>query len=451
MPTLLLISANTYANPYPVYPIGMSYLKTYLTKHMQGIEVLTFDMNQGGMEELHRQLATIQPKYVGISIRNIDGCNSFDRTTFVNGYVAIVDTVKRQTNATIILGGAGFSVFKTQMFETLNPHFAIQGEGEESLCQLLSALESNGDYTSIQGLLYRKDGRLIENKHTSYINRLELEVEDRLVPYYWDKSGMLNIQTKRGCCYNCIYCTYPLIDGRKIRTFEPEQVVDNLMRLQKDKGVDYVFFTDSVFNISNDYNMRLCEAFIRSGLKMRWGAYFSPANLPEELVSICRQAGLTHIEFGTESLSNEQLARYGKIFSVSDVYAASELCLKYNVYYSHFLILGGYGETEATIDETMENSKKMNHTVYFPFVGMRIYPNTQLHRLAVQEGLVAANDDLLEPTFYISANFNQHTLKEKAIATGKAWVFPDEPEDKLMQVLRTKKNKKGPIWEYLRK
>ena len=42
-------------------------------------------------------------------------------------------------------------------------------------------------------------------------------------------------------------------------------------------------------------------------------------------------------------------------------------------------------------------------------------------------------------------------LKEGAANTGKAWIFPDAPPDPLMEQLRIKKNKKGPIWEYLRK
>ena len=99
----------------------------------------------------------------------------------------------------------------------------------------------------------------------------------------------------------------------------------------------------------------------------------------------------------------------------------------------------------------MEHSKRIAHTVFFPFVGMRIYPHTGLHAIAVQEGVVAADDPLLEPRFYLAEGFDLEQAREMARQTGKAWVFPDDPRSDLMEVLRLKRNKKGPIWEYLRR
>ena len=224
-----------------------------------------------------------------------------------------------------------------------------------------------------------------------------------------------------------------------------------MLRLNKEKGINYLFFTDSVFNIKNDYNVELAEKIIRSGLKVKWGAYFSPSNFTAEELKIYKRSGLTHIEFGTESFCDEQLQNYGKNFTVEDVLRSSKLCLDTNVYYSHFLILGGYGETKKTLLETIENSKKIDYSVFFPFIGMRIYPKTRLYDIALREGKIQASDSLLDPTYYLSEDFDLEATKKLARATNKAWVFPDEPEDEMMKVLRIKKNKKGLIWEYLRK
>jgi radical SAM superfamily enzyme YgiQ (UPF0313 family) len=228
-------------------------------------------------------------------------------------------------------------------------------------------------------------------------------------------------------------------------------IVENLKELNQSKGIDYVFFTDSVFNIENDFNASLSEKIINSGLKIRWGAYFSPHLLNREMLTLYKQAGLTHIEFGTESLSDQQLKNYGKHFTVDDVVEKSKMCVDVGIYYAHFLILGGYGETSASIMETFENSKKIYNTVFFPFVGMRIYPGTQLQKIAITEGRISPDADLIDPVYYISEKFDQSMLKEEAAKTGKAWIFPDAPPDPLMEQLRIKKNKKGPIWEYLRK
>ena len=79
---------------------------------------------------------------------------------------------------------------------------------------------------------------------------------------------------------------------------------------------------------------------------------------------------------------------------------------------------------------------------------MRIYPGTHLHQIAIDENKIDLSDDLLEPKFYISDKINLDTLKERAKASGRTWIFPDEDMSAIMDKMR-KKNKKGPLWEYL--
>ena len=104
-----------------------------------------------------------------------------------------------------------------------------------------------------------------ENGRRSYLPAIEVEFEPELTGYYWKRSGMLNIQTKRGCPYECIYCSYPHIDGRCVRTMDPEIIAENILRAKRDYGINYLFFTDSVFNIRPEYNVRLAETLIRRG------------------------------------------------------------------------------------------------------------------------------------------------------------------------------------------
>lgn len=448
---ILFISANRLADPYPVYPIGLSYLQTYLKEHCIWLDSAICDMNLTDIEGLKYKISDYSPDYVGISFRNIDGANSLDRTSFIPGYIEIVDAVRASTKAPVIIGGAGFSVYPEIMYKTLAPDYGVAGEGEESLRLLLEALENRGSFDGIEGLISAKTGGRVQHPHTKYLSSLNLSFDEGLSDFYWEKSGMLNIQTKRGCCYNCIYCSYPIIDGRKVRTLDTDLIVGTLERLYKEKGINYVFFTDSVFNIHNSYNAELAEKIIKSGIRINWGAYFSPHNLTDDLMGLFRKSGLKHIEFGTESLCTEQMHRYGKNFSFDDVLKNSELCLKHNVFYAHFLILGGIGETSETLRETMENSKKIKYSVFFPYIGMRIYPGTPLQRMAIADGKISASDSLLEPTYYLSDDFNLKECRELAAETGKAWIFPDDPLADDIERMRLTKKKKGLIWEYLRK
>jgi radical SAM superfamily enzyme YgiQ (UPF0313 family) len=309
--------------------------------------------------------------------------------------------------------------------------------------------EGNPDLR-IEGLVHQKNGEILVNDRNHFIHRPDLEFDENLLGFYWDKAGMVNVQTKRGCPYKCIYCTYPLIEGSNVRTLDPDKIVHTLRKLYEKYKIDYLFFTDSVFNISNNFNVELAEKLIDSKLPVHWGAYFSPHNLSLDHLRLYVQAGLTHIEFGTESLSDITLKHYGKHFDVDEVVRVSEYCNEAKVYFCHFMIIGGYGETEETINESFENSKRITNTVFFPFIGMRIYPGTLLHQISVKEGIVKPEDNLLEPVYYIAPGINYQTLKERAEATGRRWVFPDEEVATIMNRMRQRK-RKGSLWHHLKK
>ncbi len=445
---IIFISANQLKVPYPVYPLGISYLASHLKKHLPRFNIHMFDYNMGGHKELASLIRSTQPQYIGISFRNVDDVNFYAKESYIHHYKSIIDEIRNLSKCRIIVGGPGFSIFPEEMFEFLCPDFGLYGEGESALCELIEALEENKDYYSIPRLIYKKEGKTCVNPKDNRSCSPMLNMNPDWIDYYWKSSGMLNIQTKRGCPFHCIYCTYPIIDGTSVRTLDPEMVVENLKKFYLEKGIDYFFFTDSIFNIKNTYNYKLAEAIIKSRLKIKWGAYFNFTSLPEDLLVLLKQAGLSHIEFGTDSLCDVTLRTYRKPFSFEDILKTSDICNKLDIDYAHFLILGGYGETMETLTETFENSKKFGKTVFFPFVGMRIYPNTELYSIAIAEGKLKTGDNLLIPRYYLSDNMDLHQMQQMAKATGKRWVFPDEDSSVIINKMRAR-GKKGPLWEYL--
>lgn len=451
MRRILLISANRYKEPYPVYPLGLSYLKGYILRELPHLEVEIVDCNIHSDEEIGRRIEVFRPDIIGLSLRNIDGANSLDVRDFLEQYQELVSLIRRTSSAYLVIGGAGFSIFPEVISERLMPDFAIVGEGERAFIDLINHLEKRKESVSVKMDKGMEPCKIISQGSQGYLSTLDVAFEEDLVGWYWQSSGMLNLQTKRGCPYNCIYCTYPLIEGRQVRTLDPEKTVEDLLRLKRNHGINYVFFTDSVFNIGKSYNLKLASLLIESNAKINWGAYFRPSGLDIETMQLFKESGLTHIEFGTESFCDTQLVNYGKGFTFEEVVKSSEVCLDLGIYYAHFLILGGYGETRQTISETMVNSKRLRHTVFFPYIGMRIYPNTRLQQIAVSEGIIEATDDLIAPKYYISNDFDVDMTKKMASETGKAWVFPDSPHDEMMDMLRIKRKKKGLLWEYLRR
>lgn len=445
------ISANNFKDPYPVYPIGVSYLLTYLERNMPDCSCNLFDFNvDGNYDELKVWCEKGRFDVIAISLRNIDDNNILSDNCFINHYEKIVRTLRSVTDVKIIVGGAGFSIFPELILERLQVDFGIKGEGEESLCQLIRAIVNNDDWHGIEGLVYRDENdRIIVNARNRFVKSPCLRMNPDTVQYYYEKSGMLNVQTKRGCPFNCIYCSYPIIDGKKVRTLDSATVVDNIREMNEKFGIDYLFFTDSVFNIDREYNEDLCNRIIESGLKIHWGAYFSPRNLTEEDLALYQKSGLTHIEWGTDTLADRTLETYGKGITWEQIRKTSRWASDLGVFYAHFMILGGYGETDETLRQTFDRSRELGFTVFFPYIGMRIYPNTELYDISLKEGVISGAEELVEPKYYISGNVNLENVKEMAKASGQKWVFPGDGNEDLIERFRAKK-RRGPLWEYLR-
>ncbi len=446
---ILLISANIYAIPYKVYPLGISYLKSYINDHYPEWEIELFDFNFGDYSILAEKLQQSQYDLIGISLRNSDDVNFYAKESFLSHYKQICTIIRENSDTKIVAGGPCVSIFPEEILNFLEVDFVVVGEGEKTICELAKSVVSKSLEFDIEGVLYKdKNGNPHFTPRTTYASHLNVRFDPELANFYLNESGMLNIQTKRGCPYKCIYCTYPIVDGKKVRTLDTKLIVENMKELYALEKNNYLFFTDSVFNISDDYNEELAHRIIESGIKMKWGAYFAPRNFKKERLELYKKAGLTHIEFGTDSFSDTQLLNYQKGFTFEDVAIANQVCNEVGIHHCHFLILGGVGETESTLKETFQNADQLEDTIIFPFIGMRIYPNTELHRIALAEGKVQEGS-LLEPAYYISDNIDVDQLKEMSKNSKNIWVFPDAEKNPIVDKLRAKK-RRGPLWEYLR-
>ena len=446
---ILLISANIYAIPYKVYPLGISYLKTYINDHYPDWEIELFDFNFGDYSIFKEKLQGTQYDLIGLSLRNSDDVNFYAKESFLSHYKQICTIIRENTDTKIVAGGPCVSIFPQDILDYLKVDFVVIGEGEKTICELAKFVASPSETLEIEGVLYKgKEGDYHFTPRTTFTSHLNVRFDPELANFYLNESSMLNIQTKRGCPYKCIYCTYPIVDGKTVRTLDTKLIVENMKELYALEKNNYLFFTDSVFNICDDYNEELAHRIIESGIKMKWGAYFAPRNFKKERLELYKQAGLTHIEFGTDSFSDTQLMNYKKGFTFEDVSVANKVCNEVGIHHCHFLILGGVGETEITLQETFKNADQLENTIIFPFIGMRIYPNTELHKIALQEGKIKEGS-LLEPAYYISGDIDVDQLKEKVKNSKNIWVFPDAEKNPVVDKLRAKK-RRGPLWEYLR-
>ncbi len=399
-----------------------------------------------------------EPDCIGISIRNIDDVRIENNTFFVPELEHLVKRLKAVSDIPIVIGGSAYSLFPERLLEITGIEYGITGEGELSFAQLVEAiipgnLESSR-LDAIPGLVYRRGDRIVHNPAQTIDPGKIIQPlrSPGMLDYYIKESSVVNIQTQRGCPYTCCYCTYPLIEGRAVRQRDPANVADEIEQVVA-AGADYLFFVDSVFNIRNDHVASICDEILKREITCQWSCFLRPKGLTSDLLKLMKQAGLSHIEFGSDSLCDSVLESYGKKITFDDIYESSEFAREHHVHYAHFLIAGGPGETEATLIEGFENSKKLRKTVFFPFVGMRIFPGTALFENAMQDGSVKPQQDFLDPVFYISPSLDQvriRKLHEEFKAKMPNWVIDDvSPEVKFVMDGLRKRGVRGPLWEFL--
>ncbi len=448
---ILLISANRCTTPDPVFPLGLSCLNAALRR--AGHRTVWFDPlpKPDGFEQV---LKPCKPDFIAVSVRNIDDVLIRKQETYYADPAALLATIRRHSNASIILGGSGFSIFPQRLLELLGADFGISGAGESGLVALIEALEKGGDYRGIPGLVFRHNGKVVVNPATLHPVDQELADEDRpvaIASHYLRTSGMLNVQTQRGCGFRCGYCTYPLIEGRRNLRRQPDQVAAELEQLQR-RGARYVFITDSIFNSSRQHIVEVCEAILRRNVKMSWGCFLRPQGLTLDVVKLMARAGLAHIEFGSDSFCDKVLAAYRKDLTFDDILASSELARQANIDFCHFLIAGGPGETQATLAQGFINSQRLKGAVIMAVVGMRIYPGTHLFEQAVVEGLIQPDANLLAPVYYLAPGLTQEEIFDhlRTFARRSAnWIAAD-PNPGYSHVVERLRQRGvvGPLWSY---
>jgi radical SAM superfamily enzyme YgiQ (UPF0313 family) len=449
---ILLLSANRYRFPDPVFPIGLTCVHSALVH--AGHETRLMDLNVDSMEAIERCLEDDAPDYVGISLRNIDDVMIRKLEQPYGDAVRLCGLVRRKTSRPIILGGAGYSIYPARMLELTGADYGVCGEGEHAMVQLIEALECGLSPGTVPGVVWRREGNVVLNPvaHRAAVPDETLSLRpERLTQFYLREGGMLNIQTQRGCALRCCFCTYPLIEGRRPRLRSPDAVAAEMEALKR-IGAGYVFVVDSVFNTSEAHVTEICEAILRRGVRMNWGCFLRPAGLTPALMRLMARAGLTHVEFGSESFSDAVLRQYGKGLTFSDILRSSELAREVGIDYCHFLICGGPGETLETLEESFEHSRALPGAVIMAVVGMRIYPGTPLSRRAVDEGRVSRNSDLLTPEYYLAPGLTSETVFQKLnsfSARSPNWLPGDTNPayDNLVSKLR-KRGVMGPLWSY---
>ncbi len=413
MKKVLLVGSNSLRVPYPVSPIGLCLVAAALEP---GWQVRIHDPLAEGAG-LAAVVAEFAPDYVGLGIRNIDDIVMEAGVSFVNDVrERFARPLRRLTQAPLILGGSGFSIFPQEWLEECEADYGVVGEGEAAFPALLEALERGFDPLAVPGVVAPGGPAPLRAARPVLLDLLPFPEIDKRIDYApYRERGAYPIQTKRGCARGCLYCSYPQVEGRNFRCRPAEIVVDEIQQVRERLGDVAFEFVDSVFNDPPGHAESICWEIAQRGLQVRLRTMgVNPAQVTRELIDLMAAAGFAQIDSTPDSASPAMLRRLRKNFTLAELERTATIVREAKMPTMWFFLLGGPGETEQTIAETFAfvdrfvDPEDMVHISE----GLRIYPHTGLHETALEEGFVEAGESLLLRRFYVSPELGRERLLE---------------------------------------
>jgi hypothetical protein len=361
---IAFVSANREHLPDPVLPLGILYMMSVVGEaHEKTLIDLCFEAEP--LAHLATRLQDFRPDLVAVSMRNIQNADYTDTGSTLGYYDEVIRTIRAHTDATVVMGGGGFSVIPDELMARFGLDYGVTGEGEQPFAQLVARLASGSrDTTGIRNLLGGSaQPRIGGLQRHDFLNlsqnvRPERQWAD---PRYYEHSGIASIQTKRGCAMSCEYCTYPLIEGRQIRQRVGEQVADEWEEMiTAHPAVSHVFIVDSVFNLPPHHAREVSESLIARGNRVPWTCYINPVKFDQPLADVMAQSGCAGVEIGSDSGTDAGLLKLRKGFTTEKIRETSRICRQAGIKDCHTFILGTRGETIADVERSLDFVGSLN-------------------------------------------------------------------------------------------
>ncbi|MGO9123026.1 MAG: B12-binding domain-containing radical SAM protein [Desulfomonilaceae bacterium] len=422
---VLLINSNRKGDLLAAPPLGICYVAgaAEAAGHVVSVLDLCFVRRNYG-KAIRQAVESFRPQLIGISVRNIDNVNMIHPVSYLPELTKIVKQIRLCADVPLVVGGSGATLMPAEVFKLLGADYIVVADGEVSFVRLMEALESGRSPQDIPGVGMTVDGRFHLTKPE--LNDFTAAAPDLgrwidLKPYQRIGSSY-NVQTKRGCRQRCIYCTYnQSLEGNRLRLRSPVDVVDEIEEALLKYRPKSFEFVDSVFNDPFEHSVAILEEIIRRP----WNAEFtsmgvSPNKLDKQFLNLMWRAGFRSFMITPESASPTMIRNYRKGFSPDEIFHAAEAINQTAFAVWWFFMIGGPGETNRTLQESLDfalkylrkNGRPVIHVAHF-FTGVRVYPGTALWDIASREGFVKADADLGETLWYLSEDLDLEEAVEQ--------------------------------------
>ncbi len=327
----------------------------------------------------------------------------------------------------IMIGGGAFTAFADQLIEKLpDGTIGILGEGEDAILKVL-----NGESLENERYIVRENGKVSKGQQgaPALLDALTVDLPylTSVFPQYPEyRDECIGVQTKRGCPYDCAFCLYPYIEGKRVRYRPPEMVVRDIGQHYHQWGARRFWFTDAQFITGKEAYPQcteILERILREKLEIEWSGYIRTSLITADLAKLMVRSGVGDLEVAITSGSQEILNDLHMGFKLERLYDGcrylAEAGFKGKVILNYSL--NSPHETEETLLQSVESYKQvaaiLGEDRVFPlmfFLG--IQPNTDLEHRLLEEG-------------YLSAGYNPLMLTPRSI---KKLLYNPAPLNKII-------------------
>jgi len=397
-------------------PLGVYYLASAVRKAGHEVRVIDGEARQMTVADVGREALAFGPDLVGISSTTVAFHRALETARTIKAGLPDIPTV---------IGGAHVTAVREAVLEFPEIDFAVFGEGEETLTELLDVLDAGGDLATVKGLAFRNGQGCRSTPNRPFIATLDslpfpaydLISDLRLYnppPANYKRLPVANIITSRGCPNQCTFCGHSAF-GRTLRQRSPENIADEIELLYRRHQVREIAFVDDTFTIGTGRIFELFRILRSRNIRFPWTCMSRINTVDEDALRFMKESGCWHISFGIESGNETILRTIRKMISLEAARAVVETCHRLGILTKGFFIVGHPGETEETIEETIRFALSIPLDDIIVTLNTPL-PGTEQHRSAHEFGELLQGDwtkfNMWNPVF-IPAGLTQGTLIKK--------------------------------------
>ena len=163
-------------------------------------------------------------------------------------------------------------------------------------------------------------------KRRSCLDSLSVDIPylTSIFPQYTEYIGeCIGVQSKRGCPYDCAFCLYPYIEGKRVRYRPAENVVEDISQYYHQWGARRFWFTDAQFITGKEAYPQcteILERIISEKLDIEWSGYIRTSLINSKMAKLIVQSGVGDLEVAVTAGSQKVLNSLHMGFKLEHLY-----------------------------------------------------------------------------------------------------------------------------------